>query len=267
MSWEKYTLVIPTVSTGNVPQLATDLLLHNHAFAREVVLDSTFLYPFASPVDYTTEELQQLQQQGQEQRISGVSTGLELHVDETLKVAVVVQRSPVIPQYSRNFVEGLVDDVVVAARYGPFERVVVLDSKEAVVGGGGSGGIGGAADRVQVYSDDLVAGVERLQLGGTSESASEGQQQPPGGDRFSEYAQELLEVLAERATSTTSTTVLVINVYEGDNFEDARVLVERAGSVLGLPQDGRSAAMRTPKSWEGVYGDTPLAVGVEGLYR
>lgn len=225
MNFSNYTLIIPTVSTGNVPQLCTDVLIHNYPFKHYKVLDSTLLYPFASPIDYTTEP------------ISGTSTGLELYVCETLKTAIVVQRSPVIPQYTRNFIDYLSKEVIDG-----FNKVVLLDSHEAVIQDD-------PTKRVKIYNDNdsLIQGVENLKL--KEETAED--------SRFSDFGKEFIDLVY----NSIRVLALVIDVYEGDNSSDAKLLAKSVCTSLEFPQNSLSI---TPKSWEGVYGDRPIPIGVEG---
>jgi len=47
-------IIIPSVSIGNVPQLAIDLIIHSYGFACVESLDDEFLAPFIGPMDHTS---------------------------------------------------------------------------------------------------------------------------------------------------------------------------------------------------------------------
>lgn len=48
-------LVLPSVSIGNVPQLAVDLLIHTYGFQLVQSLDNDFVVPLIGPLDYVDE--------------------------------------------------------------------------------------------------------------------------------------------------------------------------------------------------------------------
>ena len=123
------TLIVPLVSTGNVPQLALDLLLHSLSSEFDFVksLDSTFVHPFVGPLDYVLDQqVPVLFSKTAPQKI--YSTALELYYNESKDLYVLQQRTPVIQGYLNNLIketilplidEFKIEDVVILDSFGP----------------------------------------------------------------------------------------------------------------------------------------------------
>lgn len=225
-------LIVPSISIGNIPQLATDLLIHTLNFVKVATLDATFLYPFASPVDHV-----------EFKESKGVSHALEVYHSEVHKLCLIQQRSPILPGFAQQHVTEVLVPFVQA---GDFKQVLFLDLADA-------GLVEHSEIAIHVYSNEdlLSKSLNTLQLS-----------EPLPLDRTpdqSAYGKSFIDGVG----GVAKLSVLVTNVYEGDNFYDARVLAAEACKVL-LVEPGM---WETPVSWLGVYGDKPVPLAMEeGLY-
>ncbi|CCH41000.1 Proteasome assembly chaperone 2 [Wickerhamomyces ciferrii] len=230
-------LVIPSISIGNVPQLSADLFIHNLQTKLVAQLDSTYLYPFASPVDYVDNGKQV-------DHDVGVSTALELYYNEELNLSIIQQRSPILSDYSQNFLDYLVSVVTELE----FNEVLLLDSNDHALKTDLN-----YSDPIELYSNDLNERFKSLNVSNTSNL-----------DKAKELFTPFVSNLIHNLNNTTTITALLIYVYEGDNFYDAELFTKKALDVLNISIPSN---FQKPKSWGGVYGDRPIPTGYEeGLF-
>jgi len=228
-------LIIPSISIGNVPQLVVDLLIHNLDLKLIARLDSLFLYPFASPVDYVD---------GKQSNVKpgSISTALELYYNEELKLSVIQQRSPILPDYTQNFLDyllSLVKDI-------GFNKVILLDSNDEALKGDINFG-----KPLELYSNELEERFKSLKVSNTSDL-----------DKVKESFTPLINALVNETNKIKEVTLqaLLMYVYEGDNFFDAQIFVKEVLNLLAIDQPKTFAQ---PISWEGVYGDRPIPTNFE----
>lgn len=232
-------LIIPSISIANIPQLASDLLIHTLDFEQVATLSDKYLYPFVSPVDYTLD--------GETSKQSGISLPLEVYFSKKHQISILQQRSPIIPGFAATHVHEVLVPFIEKAN---FKHVILLSLSDAgLVEHIAPGGIS-----IYANEDLLNDTMEGLQI-------SEKERQPlaksPG--KTSQYE----ESLSEAVTKVGSLSVLVSYVYEGDNFYDANALAQKVCEVLKISP----GPWKTPVSWFGVYGDKPASLAMEdGLY-
>lgn len=87
-------VVLPTVSTGNVPQLALDLLIYTYGFKLVKSLDDEHLYPFAGPLDGLTLPVEQ-----------GLTTACQLF--QLNDIELIQIRSPPLPGQKSKFIDAI----------------------------------------------------------------------------------------------------------------------------------------------------------------
>ncbi|EGW32966.1 uncharacterized protein SPAPADRAFT_60298 [Spathaspora passalidarum NRRL Y-27907] len=242
------TLIIPSISIGNIPQLAIDLLIHTFSFAKVGSLDDLYVYPFASPVDYSKTP------------VPGISRAIEVYHCPELQLTLVQQRSPILPSYTDVFVKETILPFIKAFK---FARVVVLDSSDAgLVEHVHAGGI-------EVYTTEVLLSksLESLKLSHETQELQELEAQEQ--QKHSNYVRSLLKAfnlprIDKNVEVNVDFMVLVSFVYEGDNFYDAEKLADKLGEVLRLKKVDR---WTRPVSWFGAYGDKPVPDAVEeGLF-
>ncbi|KAG8979635.1 hypothetical protein FRB93_010008 [Tulasnella sp. JGI-2019a] len=85
-------LILPIVSTGNVAQLAVDLLISTFEFKRIGILDSRYLVPAVG---------------GREDGEEGITTPIELYQKKGSKVLAIQQRSPAMKSHKAEFISSL----------------------------------------------------------------------------------------------------------------------------------------------------------------
>lgn len=228
------TLIIPSVSIGNVPQLSVDLLLHNLPFEWACSMDHTLLYPFASPVDSLDDE---------EPIDRGISTGIELYVDETHGLALVQQRSPILPGYGYKFVQYLSQFI----KESQFQSVVVLDSQDYTLKSTLD-----ASCPIEIVSNDLSEQFKQFSI----------EQEDNEEMVLSPYVRALTNAIK----GVTTVYAVVMFVYEGDNRVDSQVLADKVLKLLTISSPA-GQGWNHPKSWRSLYGDRPLPRGLEqGIY-
>lgn len=225
-------LLVPSISIANIPQLATDLLIHTWGFAKVATLADTYLYPFISPADYS------------EKAPGGISYALEVYYSAQHKLSLIQQRSPLVPGFAQQHVAEV---LVPFVKTGQFEHVVFLDLADAGLVEHIAHG------EIQIYTnEDLLSQLNTLHI---SDRAK-----PLASTDHSVYAQAVIDGLGVQ----TKLSVLVTYVYEGDNSDDAHALATKVAEVLKIEEPKRWNA---PVSWLGVYGDNPIPLAMEnGLY-
>lgn len=232
-------LVVPAISIGNVPQLSVDLLIHNLQLKLVARLDTLFLYPFAAPVDSAGDDKKVVKD-------GSASTALELYYNEELKLSVIQQRSPIIPDYSQNFLDYL---VTVIKELG-FGKVLILDSNDY--------GLKGDVDfekPLELFSNELEERFKSLKVSNTNDL-----------DKVKESFTTFTNALVTEINKIKEVTLqaLLMYVYEGDNFFDAQVVTKEVFDLLKIAQPKH---LIKPKSWEGAYGDRPIPTNFEeGLF-
>jgi len=112
-----YTLILPTVSIGNVAQLSVDLILSSYPGVRRVGMyyDPENVEPYAAPDPLAIKT----------KDVKGVlGFGIEIYEDPTRKLVIWQQRVPAIVGRLQAFTEGVVKFIVNQH----FDRVILLTS-------------------------------------------------------------------------------------------------------------------------------------------
>lgn len=231
-------LIIPAVSIANVPQLATDLLIHNFGFKRIAHLQDQYLYPFASPIDYPL--IQSFE--------AGISTALEVYYSKDANLTLIQQRSPIIPTFAKKFVKDIMAPFI---NDNTFEEILLLDSGDS----GLKENIPPSYIETYTNEDLLSKSMDSLKLSDNIVSLND----------LSYNHSTYFKYLIDTVSGKFSLNVLVIYVYEGQNFYEANVLAEKVVNKVGL--EPPSTSWIKPISWEGVYGDKPVPIAMEeGIY-
>lgn len=236
-------LIIPSISIGNIPQLTNDLLIHTLELDKIGSLNDTYLYPFASPIDSLSRH----------EVFKGISTAVEIYYSEKLNLTLIQQRSPIIPSYTRSYVN---DVIIPFIKESNITQFIILDSSDAGLMEGLSQGT------IKLYSNEdlLNKSLESLNL-------EQGDPIQLGANIYghSSYIRSLITCLnSSDLPPDFDINVLVSYVYEGDNFYDGEQLANKA---LGLLKLEPVSEWIRPKSWLGVYGDRKVPNATEeGLY-
>lgn len=237
------TLIIPSISIGNIPQLANDLLIHTLNFNKIGSLNDTYLYPFASPIDT-------LNDVGQKK---GISTAVGVYHNKELKLTIIQQRSPIIPSFTKTYVNEVILPFIKEANV---KKFLILDSSDAGLVENLSPGT------IDFYSNEdvLNKSLETLNIGQVDAI-----QLGKGDHNHSSYIRSLITYLhTGDLSSDFEVNVLVSYVYEGDNFYDGEHLADKTIEALDVSPVKNWIR---PRSWLGVYGDRQVPNAMEeGLF-
>jgi proteasome assembly chaperone 2 len=96
--WSQFILVVPTVSVGNVGQLACDLLISTLAANRVGSLYDDSVVPVVGPDPFSLDSSSR-----------NIATAIDVYESKEKKVVVVQQRAPLIKGQQQTFVDRLVD--------------------------------------------------------------------------------------------------------------------------------------------------------------
>ncbi|KAI9028110.1 PAC2 family-domain-containing protein [Phycomyces nitens] len=233
---EGSTLVLPTVSIGNVPQLACDLIIHTLHLERIGFLDDDSVFPVAGAREETGG--------------IGVSVPIEVFQSQDHKWTIIQQRAPAEKGKKQQFLENIQEFV----KAHKFSQVVLLTSIDAsrridaqinsvpfrVLGTGKS-----------ALSETAISiGVPQLEHVDPNESETEIPSLPGSGltrQLFRRFKQDGIPA-----------TILAMFALEGDNVSDSIAFVNFVNTLLGLKSNkDASAAWTPPKSWEYLFG-TPF---------
>lgn len=275
------TLLIPLVSTGNVPQLTTDLVLHSLSKEFQFVkdLDSTYLHPFVGPLDYVSEQQEPVL--FNKSNVAKVySTAIELFYNDSKSLYVIQQRTPVIQGYLNNFVKEVIcslvqefkiTDVVILDSFGALDEDVVAHTSRA--------------SKTDSFFSDAVCNVRSV--GEVVQEMESGLRLNSSPEQQSNIISTLFQFTSDSVQQEVSTrqqsfkfAYHLLNsqvselqrikycsafVHEGDNSYDAYLLCDHLPSVIdGFPKIN----IHTPPiSWKGVYGTRPIPASFdEGIY-
>ncbi|QLG74661.1 hypothetical protein HG535_0G05440 [Zygotorulaspora mrakii] len=273
------TLLIPLVSTGNVPQLTIDLVLHSLADEFQFVtsLDSTYIHPFTGPLDYVYEQQRPvLFTSSPDKRYS---TGLELFYSDQSSLYVLQQRTPIIQGYVNNFIKEVIVPLVVEYN---IREVVIVDSfgvlDEDVMAtasvsfrtssnffSDGICEVRSVGDMIQRFQSGLHLNEESTNEISTSLftfTANSVQQEISTNQQIFKFAYHLLNATAPNLESIKYSSVFV---HEGDNSEDAHLFCDHLPEIIHSLT--KISTLTPPISWKGVYGSRPIPASfVDGIY-
>ncbi|KAI9505122.1 hypothetical protein GGI25_000372 [Coemansia spiralis] len=225
---EGSTLIVPSVSIGNVPQLAVDLIVNTLSLTRVGILASSSLLPISGPPGYDHLD--------EDQR----SVPLEIFQTADAKWTVLQQRSPPLPKHHRLFAQETVDFI----KQGKFSRVVLLTSSDAALRGDAL--IDGPQIRslsVNCQDEQLAERLQALSLSDFAQQTATSKQPTLSQLHSAGIARPLLS-LCEREGIEVIALVSLVN--EGDNIPDAILLANATNALLGLSSLDQ---WHPPKSW------------------
>lgn len=274
------TLIVPLVSTGNVPQLALDLLVHSLSSEFDFVksLDSTFVHPFVGPLDYVLDQhVPVLFSKTAPQKI--YSTALELFYNESKDIYVLQQRTPVIQGYLNNLIketilplidEFKIEDVVILDSFGPLDDDVL--EATTVPARRGTNLISDGTCEVGSVTDVIRSFEQSLNLNQGSElhlpsslfkfTPDSLQQEISSKQQIFHFAYHLLNGKSPYLKQIKYCSAFV---HEGDNSEDAHLLCDHLPVVIESLD--KLFKHTPPVSWKGVYGLRPVPIAFdEGIY-
>lgn len=226
-----YTLIIPSVSVGNVPQLTVDLLISTYDMEKVGILWHPAIIPSVGGDPYGSDPRE-------------ISTAAELYTNSKLKICVIQIRSGLEVKYAVHFFKQLKAFVLESA----FKSMVILASTFAYELHNIS------SSRFRYISNENVDELMKS-LGVMEMEKSESGQYLLHGAGYSSK-------LYETFNSDVKCSVLVKYVSEGDNRPDAYLLLEVLHKIIDTLKGENVSNVKHPSSWEFVFGSPPPV----GLY-
>ncbi|KAK9475680.1 proteasome assembly chaperone 2 [Lipomyces japonicus] len=255
-------LILPAVSSANVPQLAIDLIIHSLQVPFYSLFEHNgYLYPFAGPRETFSSS-----QIDQSRNSQGVSSSLEIY--HSSQITCLVQRAPTLPNSKNLFINKVLLPFIYE---NSFSRILFLSSSDAsrlqdptssrvrlVHLPSSSISSDGSATHEEVNL--LVQQIDFLSVAGSSIVTSLSVNDLPSRLPGSGITLPFLKVIA---TKTVSIMAIIFYVFDGDNTTDAQDMARIALRALGIQQP---QAWVQPLSWDGIYGKSQQ-VGLElGMY-
>ncbi|XP_058059948.1 proteasome assembly chaperone 2 [Anopheles bellator] len=228
-----YSFIIPSVSVGNVPQLAVDLIVETLQLEPIGQLWHPALIPIVAAAAFDHEPT------------GSVTTAAELYVSESKRFLVLQLRAPLVgSSLQRTFLEQCADFV----RDRHFAQVYLLCSCFSHE----KSNIRTAPfSYVSNEAYDRTANASRLT---TDERWTK--HAPGGAIHGGGFGAKLLELLTNRGVAAV---LLFMYVSEGDNTTEGLMLARMLNAVSGdtlLPAGQDEANFRWPKSWQHLFGSS-----------
>ncbi|KAK9333008.1 proteasome assembly chaperone 2 [Lipomyces starkeyi] len=253
-------LILPAVSSANVPQLAVDLLVHSFRIPFYALLDhGGLLYPFAGP----REDPASLENDSAIRLPkSGIASSLEVYHNST--VTCLIQRAPTLPASRSLFISKVLLPFI---QQNKFSRILLLSSTDA---SRRSDPGGQKVIKISLY-DRSFQGISTPTILDLSRKIATLSVDEASQPEYEEYALPsrlpgsgiTLPFLKAAINHNLPALSIILYAYEGDNFADAYYMAELALDALAIASP---PAWTPPPSWEGVYG-RKQRVGLEhGLY-
>lgn len=231
-TFKDFTLIIPSVSVGNVPQLTVDLIVATHNLEKVGVFWHPAIIPSVGGDPYGSDA-------------NEVSTAVELYANDALKIASVQIRSGIAAKFALHFFKQLKTFIVEQS----FKNVLILSSTFAYELHNVRSG------HFRFLSNESIA--EKMGL----LKVEEMEKSPEDGQYLLHGAGFTLK-LFETFGKDVNCCVLVKYVSEGDNRPDAYLLLELVYKVVDSFKGENVRNVRHPSSWEFVFGSPPPV----GLY-
>lgn len=219
-----YTLIIPSVSVGNIPQLTVDLLITTYKLKKIATIWHPAIVASVGGDPY-------------ESNASEICTACELYANEEFKIATIQLRSTLIQKLSIQFFAELRNSLVKMN----LKRIVLLcsafDYELHTV----------TSEKFFYTSNECVKDVmESMQI---KQIVYDGNERIVSG--FG-YASKLFDVLNE----DMKCVILVKYASEGDNRPDALMMLDKLLKFVGLRKENVTN-LTFPTSWEYFFGGPP----------
>ncbi|CAL1284389.1 unnamed protein product [Larinioides sclopetarius] len=229
---ENYTLILPSISVGNVGQLAIDLLLNNLNVKNVAHIHHPSFLPLVGPDPF-------------DPNCTKLTTSCQLYICEEKKIALIQHRSPLIlrkvPEY-RTFLISFIKEhkfkrtVLLCSSFSQFFTIEDLQGVSAHYLSSSAFSDDGIFSQLSWKKFALPAKVD------PSETSA-----IPGGG----IAKSLLEDCEKESIPLV---VLILVCSEGNNYPEAFQMVERLNNWLSLKQNGDPEKWKMPISWTLPYG-------------
>lgn len=221
-----YTLIIPNISVGNVPQLTVDLIVSTHNLTKVATLWHPAVIPSVGSDPYNED-------------VSSICTESELYTNSSLKLAVIQLRSGIELKYAAKFLS----DLKTAMSNFHLKEVVILGSTFAYeLHNINSGHFRYISNQpvMEIMKELNILPMEQDDSG-----------------KYILHGAGITSKMFETFNSTVKCTVLIKYVSEGDNRPDAYSLLEVLYKYVENLQNENIRNTKIPTSWKSVFGNPP----------
>ncbi|KAG2181907.1 hypothetical protein INT43_006832 [Umbelopsis isabellina] len=237
------TLIIPTVSIANVPQLTIDLYVNSLKLERIGFMDDASVMPVAGIFEFAPEK--------------GILVAYEVYQSEDRKFTFVQQRTPILKGKRQSLLANLESFISIY----DFSRILIITSTDA-------------SRRVDIQMTGvpfrLLASPEssvgkrasEINLPAYEKLPEEEHQLPHHPESEAEkdipylHGSGVARKLYGRLVSKYDVSMLIMFALEGDNIQDSVEYAKCIDAVLGVVDTGRAADFKWeyPASWDWVFG-------------
>jgi len=223
-------IVLPSLTIGNVGQLAVDLLISTLTLPRIGFLEDDHVVPMAGNDTFTTNQ-------------GKLSCAIEVYYHSASKTAFIQLRSPVAKGYNRIFAKNLVEWIKATG----FGEVVMLASADASY-----------RNDAQLFGQQLryaAKGINNEQISNLQATPLE----EKSFDLLFKQGSLTEGVYQESVTQNVPILVLTIFCSEGDNIPESIQLTEAANQYLRVVTENTSnsngaSKWKPPNSWTLIQG-------------
>lgn len=217
-----FTLIIPSVSVGNVGQLTVDLLISCYDFEKIATIWDPAIVPVVGSDAFDSKS-------------SNLSTACELFINKNLKIATIQLRSTIEYQLAAKFFEKL-KNLVLECK---FKEVLIVTSSFAY-------------EMHDVSSSKFRYVTNHKQLEDQLKNANFLPLEQADGIHGGGYATRLYNVLSP----CIRCTILMKYSSEGDNRPDAIYFLQIISSIISINKL-EADSIKYPVSWKHVFGNPP----------
>lgn len=217
---EDFTFILPSVSVGNVGQLAIDLLISSHEFKEFATVWDPAIVPSVGGNPFTGNS-------------TDIGTACELFINEKLKIVVMQLRSTIEHKLAMQFFNKLKTSLLNLK----FSNVIILTSMFAHE----LHNINSSHFRYITNDDNKVEALRSLKV------------MPMETEPICGFGCKLYEILS----TDLKCTLLIKYTSEGDNRPDAMQMLSILYGIVIEFQDSFVKQVTFPKSWEFVFGNPP----------
>lgn len=225
LDYSDFTLIIPSISVGNVPQLTCDLLISTFNLTKVATVWHRAIIPVygANPFDKTSQDN---------------CMACELYASEENKFAVYQIRSTIEPRMVNIFLNDLKTEITKLQ----FKNIIVLTSSYAYEMHNLNSGVFRYATNAPIIKE-ILDGKQILELENT-------------GSRLMIHGAGFAPKFYELFKDSFNATIIVKYASEGDNRPDAFSMFQVVCVCLKIEEE-KAQKIICPQSWELVYGSPP----------
>lgn len=220
-----FTLIIPGVSVGNVPQLAADLLIQTHSMKLTATIWHPGIIPCVGGDPYD------------DASPASISTACSLYADTAVKLAVLQIRSGIDLKYATKFIKEL-KNVIQNLK---FEKVILLASTFAY--------------ELHTISSGHFRYVSNEDVNESMKELSVSPMEMDDIGRHVLHGAGIILKIFELLCDDVRCTMLIKYVSEGDNRPDAYSMIELLYKYVECLRNFKMSDVQCPKSWMHVYGN------------